>query len=125
MIAPERIWAKTYHGRTDEGYWNDEPITPNRPENQGTEYTRSDLCIPRDLHEAQIAAAQAQGMRDAAALLADRFNIKVIEICGSPVYTGDCAMPGDCQAAILAAADALSPTPVDDRIAGAAGGKEG
>jgi len=44
--APERIWATTYHLTSTKGFWYNEPITPNRPENQGVEYVRADLAQP-------------------------------------------------------------------------------
>ena len=48
---PANIWAKTGYGCKATGYWHDEPILPNQPQNAGTEYTRTDL------HRAEIEAA--------------------------------------------------------------------
>jgi hypothetical protein len=46
--APERIWAKTYSAGGKSGYWEDGPIRPNTPENQGTQYLRADLAARRE-----------------------------------------------------------------------------
>lgn len=54
--APERIWVATYFGHTAKGFWQDEPIRPNRPENQGTEYVRADLTPPVAVIEAMERA---------------------------------------------------------------------
>jgi hypothetical protein len=51
---PANIWAKTGYGCKATGYWHDEPILPNHPQNAGTEYTRADL------HRAEVEALQAQ-----------------------------------------------------------------
>ena len=53
MTAPERIWATHYYGKGSSGFWNDAPITPNKPENQGTEYIRADDA------EAEVARLRA------------------------------------------------------------------
>ena len=57
MSAPERIWAKANYGRNNAGYWRDEPIIPNKPENSGTEYVRADLCTTDERVKALVEAA--------------------------------------------------------------------
>ncbi|MCK9513571.1 MAG: hypothetical protein M0R28_20415 [Pigmentiphaga sp.] len=54
--APERIWAKAYHGEPKCGYWEDRPIRPNNPENVGTEYIRADSI---EAMQALIGAAES------------------------------------------------------------------
>ena len=55
--APERIWAKANYGRSNAGYWRDEPIIPNKPENSGTEYVRVDLFTATDERVRRLAEA--------------------------------------------------------------------
>ena len=38
MTTPDRIWASTYSGKSDMGYWHDVPLLLAGP---GTEYTRT------------------------------------------------------------------------------------
>ena len=49
---PERIWATTYSGKKDAGYWHNESDVWN-----GIEYVRADLVTPPQITDAMVEAA--------------------------------------------------------------------
>jgi hypothetical protein len=82
VSAPETIWAKSYAARSavqKGGYWQNEPILPNTPANQGVEYRRADLPRPEDAARiAELEAASATLRADALLLAQATNNLIVI-----------------------------------------------